>query len=318
MIIYSIDGAIDNGRLSRFVNDAPHKIANASTKLLVVNNVPHIALFATKQLEAGDELRYDYGGGELPWRSRNRTPSSEDQRVQFQNENLEKKKSRKCCNPNENFQEENDKENANDDKIENQKEIDNDEVSQNEEKIGNNEIENEEIVNNEPKSIIEHNSDNISVKEQNNKPRTNNNDLDQSIDLFDSDEEVVKSDNISGCTGLQFILHNYATDDSEVSMSPVHSSNISRLENERNAQDKALANIGKYRFKIPEDGNCLFRAVGSQLPTGQEGHLNLRKEACKWLQDHTLKLGDDYSITDEDAATDWCKEGKLGILKIYS
>ena len=92
MIIYSIDGAINNGRLPRFVNDAPHKIANASTKLLVVNNVPHIALFATKQLEAGDELRYDYGGGELPWCSRNRTPSSEDQRVQFQNENLKKRK----------------------------------------------------------------------------------------------------------------------------------------------------------------------------------------------------------------------------------
>jgi hypothetical protein len=32
---------------------------------------PHILLFAATDIETGTELRYDYGGGDLPWRSQN-------------------------------------------------------------------------------------------------------------------------------------------------------------------------------------------------------------------------------------------------------
>lgn len=43
-------------------------------KKIVVNDIAHLCLFATKAIEVGDELRYDYFGGnicdtkELYWR----------------------------------------------------------------------------------------------------------------------------------------------------------------------------------------------------------------------------------------------------------
>ena len=50
-------------------------------------------------------------------------------------------------------------------------------------------------------------------------------------------------------------------------------------------QDKALATMGLYRFRIPGDGNCLFRAIASQLKLDQERyHPVLRKAAVKWMK----------------------------------
>jgi len=38
-------------------------------KTLIVEGKPHIILFASKDIAAGQEIRYDYGGGSaLPWR----------------------------------------------------------------------------------------------------------------------------------------------------------------------------------------------------------------------------------------------------------
>jgi SET domain-containing protein len=68
--IFSID-ATDNERLGRFVNDAQKRsqTCNCTTKLLTVENRPHIVLFASKDISVGQEIRYDYGGGTaLPWR----------------------------------------------------------------------------------------------------------------------------------------------------------------------------------------------------------------------------------------------------------
>lgn len=32
---------------------------------------PHVLIFAGKDIHPGDELRYDYGGGDMPWRKVN-------------------------------------------------------------------------------------------------------------------------------------------------------------------------------------------------------------------------------------------------------
>jgi hypothetical protein len=63
----SID-ATNSERLARFVNDSPRKFANCVPKALFVAGKPHVILFACKNIDAGTELRYDYGGGNLPWR----------------------------------------------------------------------------------------------------------------------------------------------------------------------------------------------------------------------------------------------------------
>lgn len=39
-------------------------------KILDVDGKPHLCLFAIKDIDAGEEISYDYGGHNLPWRSR--------------------------------------------------------------------------------------------------------------------------------------------------------------------------------------------------------------------------------------------------------
>ena len=59
----------------------------------------------------------------------------------------------------------------------------------------------------------------------------------------------------------------------------------------RERQDKALNSLGLYRFAIPGDGNCLFRAVASQLKFGQESyHPLLRQAAVGWMHEHAEDL----------------------------
>ena len=56
-------------------------------------------------------------------------------------------------------------------------------------------------------------------------------------------------------------------------------------------QDKALLSLGLYRYRIPADGNCLFRSVASQLKLDQERyHPVLRKAAVKWMQANAEEL----------------------------
>ena len=55
-------------RLGRFVNDLPKRQANCTARVVLLENCPHICLFATKLIPVGAELRYDYGGGNLTWR----------------------------------------------------------------------------------------------------------------------------------------------------------------------------------------------------------------------------------------------------------
>ncbi|KAJ8043799.1 N-lysine methyltransferase KMT5A-A [Holothuria leucospilota] len=61
-----IDGTASDGR-GRMVNDS-HKNANCKMKVILVEDVPKLCLFAIKDLNEGDELRCDYGVKDLPWR----------------------------------------------------------------------------------------------------------------------------------------------------------------------------------------------------------------------------------------------------------
>jgi hypothetical protein len=66
-LFYSVDGS-DSMRLMRFVNDAPTKTSNCISRKINIDGRPHICLFAKRNIDSGEELRYDYGGDDLPWR----------------------------------------------------------------------------------------------------------------------------------------------------------------------------------------------------------------------------------------------------------
>jgi SET domain-containing protein len=63
----SID-ATQSASLGRFVNDTPRAFANCNVKVQVINDTPHIVIYACGDIHSGDELRYDYGVRDLPWR----------------------------------------------------------------------------------------------------------------------------------------------------------------------------------------------------------------------------------------------------------
>ena len=63
------------------------------------------------------------------------------------------------------------------------------------------------------------------------------------------------------------------------------------IDEARQKQDVALRTLGLYRYKIPEDGNCMFRAVASQMKRDQDkNHPLLREEASNWAAEHIEEL----------------------------
>ncbi|XP_065051971.1 uncharacterized protein LOC135681426 isoform X3 [Rhopilema esculentum] len=61
-----VDATEPSGRLGRLVNDS--KLGNCKMQKVMVGQVPHLCLFATRTITQGEELRYDYGLDDLPWR----------------------------------------------------------------------------------------------------------------------------------------------------------------------------------------------------------------------------------------------------------
>lgn len=43
---------------------------NVCVKIVMEERLPHLCFFASKNIRAGDELRYDYGIADLPWRKK--------------------------------------------------------------------------------------------------------------------------------------------------------------------------------------------------------------------------------------------------------
>ncbi|XP_073694436.1 uncharacterized protein [Garra rufa] len=66
---WCIDASKEDGSLGRLCNDN-HKSPNCSMKKIIVNNRPHLCLFAMKRIEIGSEIEYNYGDAQWPWRNK--------------------------------------------------------------------------------------------------------------------------------------------------------------------------------------------------------------------------------------------------------
>lgn len=67
-INFSID-ATQNQCVARMVNDIDRTtLANCKMKKVVVEGVPRLGLFALVDIKENEELRYDYGCKDVPWR----------------------------------------------------------------------------------------------------------------------------------------------------------------------------------------------------------------------------------------------------------
>jgi len=69
LLMFRID-ATETDRLGRFVNDAPRSssLCNSNAKSVFLLGKPRVLIFASKNIQAGTELRYDYGGKDYAWR----------------------------------------------------------------------------------------------------------------------------------------------------------------------------------------------------------------------------------------------------------
>lgn len=67
-IFLSIDAPREDGSFGRIVND-DHKHQNCKMKKIDVNGKPHLCLFALNDIKEGEEITYDYGGEDYPWRT---------------------------------------------------------------------------------------------------------------------------------------------------------------------------------------------------------------------------------------------------------
>ncbi|XP_049430478.1 N-lysine methyltransferase KMT5A-like isoform X4 [Epinephelus fuscoguttatus] len=64
-----VDGAKEDGSLCRLVND-DHKNSNSRMRLVEVDKKSHICLCAIQPISIGEEISYDYGGNDWPWRKK--------------------------------------------------------------------------------------------------------------------------------------------------------------------------------------------------------------------------------------------------------
>ncbi|CAB1424613.1 unnamed protein product [Pleuronectes platessa] len=75
--LWCVDAAKEDGSLGRLVND-DHISPNAKMKYLNVQGKPHLCLFAIRDIVAGEEITYNYGDSDWPWRSKKSGGMSSD------------------------------------------------------------------------------------------------------------------------------------------------------------------------------------------------------------------------------------------------
>ncbi|XP_047669341.1 uncharacterized protein LOC125141181 isoform X1 [Tachysurus fulvidraco] len=78
---WCIDAAKEDGSFGRLVND-DHKHPNCRMKKIEVDRRPHLCLFALKDIKQGQEITYDYGGTDWPWRSKVMEDNPDENNVQ--------------------------------------------------------------------------------------------------------------------------------------------------------------------------------------------------------------------------------------------
>ncbi|XP_036430967.1 histone-lysine N-methyltransferase set-1-like isoform X1 [Colossoma macropomum] len=64
---WCVDATREDDTLGRLVNDE-HKDPNCKMKKIIVQGKPHLCLFAIRDIMPGEEITYDYGGSDWPWR----------------------------------------------------------------------------------------------------------------------------------------------------------------------------------------------------------------------------------------------------------
>ncbi|XP_051263471.1 uncharacterized protein LOC127367551 isoform X36 [Dicentrarchus labrax] len=66
---WCIDAAREDGSLGRLVND-DNNHPNCKMKKVISEGKPHLCLFALRDINVGEEITYDYGGTDWPWRKK--------------------------------------------------------------------------------------------------------------------------------------------------------------------------------------------------------------------------------------------------------
>lgn len=69
LIPFSIDTSKEDGSLGRLVNDN-NKSPNCIMKKILINDRPHLCLFAVKNIKVGAEIDYNCGDSKWPWREK--------------------------------------------------------------------------------------------------------------------------------------------------------------------------------------------------------------------------------------------------------
>ena len=69
-LTYSVDATNNIFDIASMVNDAKRGSPKENTcvQVVMVEKLPHLCIFAAKYISIGEELRYDYGIADLPWR----------------------------------------------------------------------------------------------------------------------------------------------------------------------------------------------------------------------------------------------------------
>ena len=72
MLFNRIDASDESSSgLARFVNDAEcSPTCNSKMKKVETAEKVHLCLFSTRDIDIGEEIRYDYGVKDLPWRQK--------------------------------------------------------------------------------------------------------------------------------------------------------------------------------------------------------------------------------------------------------
>ena len=63
-----MDASVKDTSLGRLIND-DHKNPNCKIKVIEVDGKPHLCLFALKNIVPGEEITYNYGDSDWPWRN---------------------------------------------------------------------------------------------------------------------------------------------------------------------------------------------------------------------------------------------------------
>lgn len=63
----SIDASLEDQSLGRLVNDQ-HRNPNCKMRTIAVDGMPQLCLFAIRDIMPGEEVTYNYGDSDWPWR----------------------------------------------------------------------------------------------------------------------------------------------------------------------------------------------------------------------------------------------------------